>query len=62
MKKSSKNNNIDFYDDVYKKLRKNWGSIDPREKVLKSKKKKYKRSIEKRKHKKEINDELYYYR
>ena len=61
MKKSSKNNNIDFYDDVYKKLRKNWGSIDPREKVLKSKKK-YKRSIEKRKHKKEINDELYYYR
>ena len=61
MKKSSKNNNIDFYDDVYKKLRKNWGPIDPREKVLKSKKK-YKRSIEKRKHKKEINDELYYYR
>ena len=56
MKKSSKNKDtIDFYEDIYKKVRRGWGDVDPRTKVLKSKKK-YNRKKEKQKWKKEIND------
>ena len=55
MKKSSKKDTIDFYDDVYKRVRKTWGDVVPVQKVLRSKKS-YKRSVEKRKWKKELND------
>ena len=55
MKKSSKKDTINFYDDVYRKIRKTWGDVDPRTKVLQSKKK-YNRKKEKHKWKKEIDD------
>ena len=51
MKESSEKDTIDFYKDVYKKVRKTW-KINPVERVVKSKKK-YKRSVEKNSWKRE---------
>jgi len=53
---SSEKDTIDFYEDIYKKMRKTW-KINPVERVVKSKKK-YKRSIEKHKWKKDLDDRL----
>jgi len=57
MNNPSEKDKIDFYEDVYKKVRRNWGDVDPRTKILKSKKK-YKRAVEKNQWKKDLDDRL----